>query len=126
MLVHCPYVVLHSMALITKTQVLQVRVESDLLDGFTQAAEARHMTVSACIRDLMRQHAKSYQDHLKRLEYAERKRADRALAESQATSVPTVPKKGAVAPVDEPEGYILPRQSRSERRKSERDAAKGR
>lgn len=84
------------------------------------------MTVSACIRDLMRDHAKSYQDHLKRLEYAERKRADKAALERQATSVPTASQNVAVGPVDEPEGYVLPRQSRSERRKAERDAAKGR
>jgi len=94
------------MALVAKTQVLQVRVEAELLDLFTQSAEARHMTVSACVRELMRSHAKSYQDHLNRLELAERKRADKAVLGVSATSVSSTSEKAPVEAPGKPEGPV--------------------
>jgi len=97
------------MALVAKTQVLQVRLDAELLNLFMQAAEARHMTVSACVRELMRQHAKSYQDHLKRLEHEERKQAARDVVAVQAAPVPSEPVKAPVAPSGKPEGPVARR-----------------
>ena len=94
------------MALLPKSQVLQVRLDVELLDLFTQSADARNMTVSACVRELMRQHAKSYQDHLKRLEHAESKRAGKAVSETQGISLPNVSEKAPVASPVKPEGPV--------------------
>lgn len=94
------------MALLPKSQVLQVRLDPELLDLFTQSADARHMTVSACVRELMHQHAKSYQDHLKRLEQAQLKRAATENLATQAMSVSTVSEKSLVAPSGKLEGPV--------------------
>lgn len=110
------------MALLPKSQVLQVRLDAELLDVFTQSADARHMTVSACVRELMRQHAKSYQDHLKRLEHAESKRAAGAVSETQGTSVPNVSEKALVASSGKPEGPVARRMRLKKEAKNRRSS----
>lgn len=64
------------------------------------------MTVSACVRELMHRHAKSYQDHLKRLEQAELKRVAKAVSLTEAISVSPVAEKAPVAPPIKPEGAV--------------------
>lgn len=94
------------MSLLPKDQVLQVRLDTQLLDLFSQAAEARGMTVSACVRQLMRDHATSYQNHLNRLAAADRKRGVEASNGLDGVQVSDSIQKRPVAPPVAPEGPL--------------------
>lgn len=54
------------MAIKPKSELLQVRVEPELLARFRAFAEANHTTVSDAVRHFMRVHAEQYEKALER------------------------------------------------------------
>lgn len=106
----------------TKDKLLQVRIDQELYDRFSIFADSKNATVSAAVRGVMRHYVEQF-------EVRARKDAEWAatLASRAAAARSTeVAQKSPVGPVDRSEGYVLPHQTRAQRRKAERDAAKGR
>ena len=78
------------MALKPKSELLQVRVEPELLERFRAFAESNHSTVSEAIRHFMRVYSEQYE---KRLERA------RAAQASKGAPDTATPQKTAQKPV---------------------------
>jgi hypothetical protein len=106
------------MALKPKSGSVRIRIDPELLEAFRVICARRGMTVSDGLRRFMEDRVgTAYQSARESQVAAENVRAITPLA--------LVEKPPVEAPI-EPEGYVLPRQSRSERRKAERDAKKNR
>lgn len=104
------------MALKPKSGSLRIRIDPELLEAFRSICARRGMTVSDGLRRFM-------EDRVG-MAYHSAKQSQGGVEKLMATIPPElVEKPPARVPID-PEGYVLPRQTRAERRKAERDAKK--
>lgn len=106
------------MELKPKSGSLRIRIDPELLEAFRVICATRGITVSDGLRRFMQDRVgTAYQSAREPQVASERVGAIKPLA--------SVEKSPVEAPI-EPQGHVSPRQTRSERRKAERDAKKKR